>query len=107
MSEFQPVIKSHTYTIPQSNNGENIETAKKTSGPSAKTKSRKATVEDASDDEDYKPPKNPHKEPALPGRIFDGNGKEESEFTEAGAELVRTQNPLSAYRATNSVATPL
>ncbi|KDR65533.1 hypothetical protein GALMADRAFT_148605 [Galerina marginata CBS 339.88] len=57
--------------------------------PSAKSKFRKTTVEHASDDEgDYAPPKTARKEPRSPSRVFEGNGDEEEELTEAGAELV-------------------
>lgn len=55
-------------------------------GPGGKTK--RATVEDASDDEDYTPPKRSRQEPQSPDRIFDSDGNENEELTEAGIQLV-------------------
>jgi hypothetical protein len=49
----------------------------------------KATVEDASDDEDYRPPKRSRPEPHSPDRVFDSGGNEDEELTEAGIQLVR------------------
>ena len=54
-------------------------------------KSQRATVEDASDDEedmDYAPPKKPRNEPPSPNRVHDSNGEENISDTEYGAELV-------------------
>ena len=51
----------------------------------------KATVEDASDNEDdvnYNPPKHHCPEPASPGHIYDSDGNEMVEETEHGENLV-------------------
>lgn len=58
-------------------------------------KSKRATVEDASDDdEDYVPPKRSCKEPNSPSRVFNSDGNEDEELTEAGIQLVLTLSPL-------------
>jgi hypothetical protein len=62
--------------------------AHKNTGGKGGGKSRKATVEDASDDEDYAPPKRSRQEPHSPDRIFDSDGNENEELTEAGIQLV-------------------
>ena len=55
-------------------------------------KSQRATVEDASDDEDdknYAPPKKVRDEPPSPDRVHNSDGEENISDTEHGAELVR------------------
>jgi hypothetical protein len=78
-------------------------TTKKVSRSSGKYKSRQATVEDSSDDEDYVLPKNPCKEPNLPTHVFNGDGKEDEEFMEAGAKLVQSSLSPDNHTLINSL----